>query len=102
MGLTTVGTALDESKYPATVTITPAEPLYRPLGTRARRRTKQLGGKFSPLSSQPPTIRVPDPSALHVVPRSTDTSKATPSTSGEAPPRSHSIRLALGRVRLCV
>ena len=80
--------------------INPLLPLATPPVVRARARMTPLAGRFSPVSSQPPLIRVPAPSGVQVDP-SVANSKLTCVVSGTAPPRCHSTRAAPGTSRVC-
>ena len=80
----------------------PALPFCQPPVTRARARTMPLAGRFRPVNSQPPLMRVPSPSDVQTVPPSVESSKVTRIASGDVPPRSHSTRAPVGTVRDCV
>src|SRR4030095_6453793 len=65
------------------VSTRPEDPLFCPPVTRARPRTRPLAVRFTPVSPQPPVMREPVPSAVHVAPPSVDRSKATSCAAGE-------------------
>src|SRR5437763_1499421 len=85
---------------PIEVSANQDEPLYSPPVRKPRARTVALVARASPITCQPPGMRVPEPALVQVRP-SVEISKVVRQTSGLVPPRSQVIA-APSKVRLWV